>query len=100
VKVGSASRELKASVPRETGLEDEALREPECLAVLHSGKRGRGRFVGDARVVAVRSAVGTLKWPGSGASLPSLVPLFPPSAKRSYGSRRLTLPAPTTCLLG
>jgi hypothetical protein len=78
VKVGSASRELKASVPRETGLEDEAVGEPECLVVLHSGKRGRGRTRGWSEGGSSRSAVGTLKWPGSGASLPSLVPLFPP----------------------
>jgi hypothetical protein len=54
VKFGLGSRGLEASVPRETGLRDEAVGEPECLVVLHSGKRGRGRVVGDGqRVVAV-----------------------------------------------
>ena len=54
MKLSSASRGLEVSVARETGLRDEAVGEPECLVVLHSGKRGRGRVVGDGqRVVAV-----------------------------------------------
>ena len=66
----------KTSVPRDTGLKTEAVREPECLVVLHSGKKGRGFVGGWFKGGSSRSAVGTLKWPGSGASLP-FPPLFP-----------------------
>jgi len=45
---------MEASVPRETGLKtiagsDEAVREPECVLLLHSGREKRGRLMGDQR---------------------------------------------------
>lgn len=91
----------KTSVPRDTGLKTEAVREPECLVVLHSGKKGRGFVGGWFKGGSSRSAVGTLKWPGSGASLPfpSLPCSLVPAPRPKLLETLMTLTTPTTWLL-